>query len=181
MLHNLIRLAITKLTRTAQGTSHQRSTRTVATHPPAALPARHEHCTSPLPVHAPESERTGTHSFQTSRAPENVFAACSATTRTGSPCLASPRKHSAFCIYHDPAYREAQRANSAAGGRAAASARERQAKEVAALAWADPGERSYLLGALLDAQIRDAIPPARARTALATLTALDRLERRFGV
>ena len=74
------------------------------------------------PTYVTESENTGSDWLNEPSAENNR---CAANSRSGAPCAAFAHTGSRFCIFHDPAYRETQRANSAFGGRRSGEARAR--------------------------------------------------------
>jgi hypothetical protein len=170
-------LALTA-SRCASRESHQHPASPATRFEPGFAPAFEQVATSTQPAGIPEPESTAPDSFNQSEAAENSFEECAGITRGGEPCRASPRKGARFCIFHDPAYREIQRSNSAAGGRASARARVQKAEDLQPYHITDPAERRYLIGLLLEGQFTGKVPPARARSILSTLDALARLEGR---
>lgn len=133
-----------------------------------------EDSTSTVAAHTAEPEPAPLASFEPAFLDENTE--CKSLTAAGEPCLAPARKASGFCIFHDPGYREVHRANSVVGGRA--SARSREGKEAQALtaSFVDPEARLFLLGYLLEGQLRGQLSQAQTNALLRTFQMLFKAE-----
>ncbi|MGE3074828.1 MAG: hypothetical protein AB7N24_01765 [Dehalococcoidia bacterium] len=102
--------------------------------------------TSTPPTPAAESENPASTSFHQPRA-EKV--SCAGNSRSGEPCRGFAHGDAQFCIFHDPAYREAQRANSAKGGRRSGETRARARDELFPIDLTTPQARIEVLGYIL--------------------------------
>ena len=87
--------------------------------------------------------------------PRTEKVSCVAYSRSGAPCRAFAHGDSEFCIFHDPAYREAQRANSAHGGRRSGEARARRQEELFPIDLTTPQARIEVLGYVLAGTLAD--------------------------
>lgn len=114
--------------------------------------------TSGQPTPLPESGETGSNWLN--QAPAEKI--CHGVSRSCWPCRAFARAESNFCIFHDPAYRESQRANSAAGGRRSGEARARRSQEIVPLDLSTPRARLHVLGYVLAATLSGRYSAAHA-------------------
>ncbi|MGE0600994.1 MAG: hypothetical protein AB7J35_16255 [Dehalococcoidia bacterium] len=110
----------------------------------STLPNQTQTSTEPTPPG--ESGNVASPSFHQPRA-EKV--PCASLSRAGKPCRGFAHGDAQFCIFHDPAYREAQRANSAKGGRRSGEARARAAEELFPIDLTTPQARIEVLGYIL--------------------------------
>jgi hypothetical protein len=109
--------------------------------------------------------------------PAPLAAPCAATTRDGRPCRFPTRPGHPLCINHDPAFRDKQRANRAAGVSAATDARRRRARLRANTAlydldqWAlvDRASIQAVLDAVIRLELAGRLPNNRARNLIRAL------------
>ena len=125
------------------GTSIDASWKSVYQHP-------HEPSTNTQPTSDSRFESAGSDWLNQ---PLTEKTLCSGVSRSGHPCRAYAHGGSLFCIFHDPAYREAQRANSRLGGRRSGEARSERGADLVPIDISTPRARVDVLGYMLAATL----------------------------
>jgi hypothetical protein len=87
---------------------------------------------------------------------------CVANSGSGAPCRAFAHGDGPFCIFHDPAYRESQRENSAKGGTRSGEARARRHDELLPIDLTTPQARIEVLGYILAGTLADRFSHAQS-------------------
>lgn len=100
---------------------------------------------------------------------------CTALSRAGNPCRAFAHGGEPFRIFHDPTYRESQRANSAAGGRRSGEARAHHQDELLPIDLTTPQARIEVLGYILAATLEDRFSQIQSLAINRILTLVSRL------
>jgi hypothetical protein len=95
---------------------------------------------------------------------------CTATTKSGETCRATPRAESGLCINHDPDYAGQQRENVRNGGIASGAARRLFLDDTSNFTLSDRASVQAVIDAILRLELAGKIPPSRSRVVVRLLS-----------
>lgn len=99
---------------------------------------------------------------------------CAATTRKGTPCNFPAHHGTAYCINHDPAYKDKQRQNVLKGARNSRKARTRPSLNLDHLDLTDRASIQALVEAIIKLEFEGRLPTNRARHIIRLLSLANR-------
>ena len=95
---------------------------------------------------------------------------CTATTKSGETCRATPRADSGLCINHDPDYAKQQRENVRNGGVASGAARRPFLDDTSNFALSDRASVQAAIDTVFRLELAGKIPPSRSRVIVRLLS-----------